>query len=142
MKNRLRLVGVVGLIAAVALVLPAATAAKTQAAAAPARAAGGYCAFGTMNGDGEYRGVIPYFHAGGYFVPSVTITNVNWLGFVGDLQFYLFQSLHQDIHVVLLPYFSATYSKWGVVSTANGIPFKLELSPFSDATALAYRVCV
>ena len=138
-SQRKTIAGAVSLLAALALILPAAAPAQT---AAPAKAAGGYCAFGAMTGYGTYTGVIPYFHAGGYFQPTITITNLNVLGFVGDLDFFLYRYQHQSIHIVLLPSRSLTTSKHQIVSTANGIPFTLQLDPFSDATALAYKVCV
>lgn len=137
------LAAVVTLVVAIALSSASAGSAKNPAAAAPARTAGSYCYFGSMNGYGTYTGVIPYFHAGGFFQPTITITNLNVpLFFVGDLDFFLDRSTHQSIHIVLAPYKSLTTSKYTVLSGANGIPFSLQLDPTSDATLLAYKVCV
>ncbi|HVN61098.1 MAG TPA: hypothetical protein VMT59_07525 [Gaiellaceae bacterium] len=132
---------------AVGLLLPAAGTARTPAAAAPTRAAGSYCYYGTMIGYGTYTGVIPYFHAGAYLVPYITVTNVNVLGFVGDLQLNFFRNTFETYHVVLLPTRSQTYPiapdrGVAVISTANGIAFSIQLDPTSDSTSLYYKVCV
>lgn len=137
------LVACVSLVVALGLSLPALATAKT---APTATAAGGICTVGIINGEGAYSGYIPYYGAGALLQPTLTITNVNFLGFQGSAQFWVYYpGVHVDLGLHLLPWRSSSIS--GIAATTprpntKGLPFRIWISADSDAVGLAYSVCV
>lgn len=109
---------------------------------------GSYCVSGIMAGGGTYSGTIPYFVANSFVQLRTTITNVNWLGFIGGIDVYTYPTSSVHASMVLLPFGLPGSSRTIVGPTyttgalGRGVPFKLSLDPVSDAVVLAYQVCV
>jgi hypothetical protein len=103
------------------------------------------CRSGIMAGGGSYSGTVPYYVSNSYVQLRTTITNVNLLGFVGYLSVYTYSNSKVSTYVSLLPYGSTsvtgpTYTT--PFSNTKGVPFRLDLTAYSSAVALAYQVCV
>ncbi len=121
---------------------PAPTPAPVPAPAAP----GSICTVGIMSGEGLYTGWIPYYGAGAMLEPTLTITNMNILGFQGSAQFWVYYpGAHVDLPLHLLPTRSASVGGIAAMTpkpNTTGLPFRIWLSADSDAVGLAYKVCV
>ena len=103
------------------------------------------CRSGIMAGGGSYSGTVPYTVNNSIVQLRTTITNVNLLGFVGYLSVYTYSISKVSKYVSLLPYGSTsitgpTYTTQ--YSNTKGVPFRLDLTAYSSAVALAYQVCV
>jgi len=104
-----------------------------------------YCRSGIMAGGGSYSGTVPYYVSNSYVQLRTTITNVNLLGFVGYLDVYTYSTSRVGTYVSLLPYGSTSVtgpSYTTPIPNTKGVPFRLDLTAYSSAVALAYQVCV
>jgi hypothetical protein len=130
--------------AVLVLVLPAAAGA-TVIGGGGGGGGGGACVAGIMNGEGDYSGSIPYYGSNAYVQLSTQITNVNVLGFFGTADVSTYSSGHVSQTFVLGPWGSITFAGPTYTTPSpntHGVPFKISLSPVSDAVELEYLVCV
>jgi hypothetical protein len=137
---------------AAAAVLTLAWPAAAGAVLAPPGGGGGgggppACQSGVMTGDGTYKGTLPISVPNTLVQLSVSITNVNVLGFVGTVTVSttangagaVTRSTGWMYPSQTISFTGPTYTTpWNPV----GVPFSIDLQAASDAVALAYKVCL